>query len=319
MGKILVTGALGQIGTELVPYLRSLYGTEEIIASGRRIKQGYPLVDEGPFEIIDITRREQLKNVLEKYKIDTIYHLASLLSATGEADPIGLWEINMNGLINLLEAARERKCAIFFPSSIAVFGPDAPKIKTPQNAPTRPTSIYGISKISGELLCDYYCRKYGMDIRGLRYPGVISNLTSPGGGTTDYAVHIFYEAIKTGRYKCFLREDSSIDMIYMPDVIKGAVQLMETDPSKLKYRNAYNVSAITITPGELKREISKHLPSFKMSCEIDPVRQAIADSWPDSLDDSAAREDWGWAPEFNLEAMTEDMLKNLRTRLLKGE
>jgi nucleoside-diphosphate-sugar epimerase len=313
--KVLITGAMGQIGTELVPYLRSLYGAENVVASGRRIREECTFINEGPFELLDITRPAEIIRVIKKHNIDTVYHLASLLSATGEQDPLLLWEINMNGLVNILEAARETGCSVFFPSSIAVFGPDAPRVKTPQDALTRPTSIYGVSKVAGELLCDYYHLKYGLDIRGLRYPGVISNAALPGGGTTDYAVHIFYAALKSGHYTCFLEEDSSIDMIYMPDVLEGAVQLMEAAPGKLKHRNAFNVTAITVTPRQLAAEISKHIPGFTIDYVIDPVRQAIADSWPDSLDDSAARAEWGWNPQYDLAAMTGDMLDQLSKKL----
>jgi nucleoside-diphosphate-sugar epimerase len=315
MQKILVTGALGQIGTELVPYLRNRYGKDNVIASARRIKEGTNPAEEGIFELLDITKTEQLENVIKKHDIKTIYHLASLLSGTGEKDPLGLWEINLNGLINILEAAKTHGCSLFFPSSIAVFGPDSPQDKTPQDTVTRPTSIYGISKVSGELLCDYYHQKYGLDIRGLRYPGVISNAALPGGGTTDYAVHVFYDAIRQGSYTCFLKEDSSIDMIYMPDVLEGAIKLMEADPAKLIHRNAFNVSAITVTPRELFAEIKKHIPDLKISYDIDPVRQAIADSWPNSLDDSAARAEWGWNPRYDLQTMTEDMIKTLSAKL----
>jgi nucleoside-diphosphate-sugar epimerase len=313
--KVLITGAMGQIGTELVPYLRSLYGAENVVASGRRIREECTFINEGPFELLDITRPAEIIRVIKKHNIDTVYHLASLLSATGEQDPQLLWEINMNGLVNILEAVKEANCALFFPSSIAVFGPDAPRVKTPQDALTRPTSIYGVSKVAGELLCDYYHLKYGLDIRGLRYPGVISNAALPGGGTTDYAVHIFYAALKSGHYTCFLEEDSSIDMIYMPDVLEGAVQLMEAAPGKLKHRNAFNVTAITVTPRQLAAEISKHIPGFTIDYVIDPVRQAIADSWPDSLDDSAARAEWGWNPQYDLAAMTGDMLDQLSKKL----
>ena len=316
MTKILVTGALGQIGTELVPFLREKYGTNKVIASARRIKDGSEnIVETGPFELLDITGRESIAAVIKGHRVNSIYHLASLLSATGEDNPQSLWEVNMNGLINILEVARAYNCSIFFPSSIAVFGPDSPKDKTPQDTVTRPTSIYGISKISGELLCDYYHKKYGMDIRGLRYPGVISSAALPGGGTTDYAVHIFYDAIRHGKYTCFLAENSSIDMIYMPDVLEGAVKLMEADPGKLRHRNAFNVSAITVTPRELSDEIRKHLPGFTISYDIDPVRQAIADSWPNSLDDSAARAEWGWNPQYGLATMAEDMIKALSAKL----
>jgi len=316
MKKVLITGALGQIGTELVPFLREKYGTDNVVASGRRKKDGYEKVTEsGPFELLNITDRNKLAEVIDKHKIDTVYHLASLLSATGEENPQALWAVNMDGLINVLEAARNYSCTIFFPSSIAVFGPDSPKDKTPQDTIMRPTSIYGVSKVSGELLCDYYHSKYGLDIRGLRYPGVISSAALPGGGTTDYAVHIFYDAIKQGRYTCFLEENSSIDMIYMPDVLEGALNLMEADPEKLKHRNAFNVSAITVTPKKLAAEIKKHIPGFEIDYDIDPVRQAIADSWPNSLDDSAARQEWGWEPQYDLAEMTKDMLKVLGERL----
>lgn len=315
MHKILVTGALGQIGTELVPYLRNLYGKDNVIASARRVKEGTNPTEEGIFELLDITKPEQLEAVIREHNIGTIYHLASLLSGTGEKDPLALWEINLNGLLNILEAAKIHDCSLFFPSSIAVFGPDSPQDKTPQDTVTRPTSIYGISKVSGELLCDYYHHRYDLDIRGLRYPGVISNAALPGGGTTDYAVHVFYDAIRQGSYSCFLKEDSSIDMIYMPDVLEGAVKLMEADPAKLIHRNAFNVSAITITPGELFKEIKKHIPDLKISYDIDPVRQAIADSWPNSLDDSAARAEWGWNPRYDLQTMTEDMIKTLSAKL----
>lgn len=317
MKKVLITGAMGQIGTELVPYLRSLYGAENVVASGRRIREECPFIKEGPFELLDITRPAEIATVIKKHNIDTIYHLASLLSATGEQDPKALWEINMNGLVNILEVVKEANCTLFFPSSIAVFGPDAPRIKTPQDALTRPTSIYGVTKVAGELLCDYYHLKYGLDIRGLRYPGVISNAALPGGGTTDYAVHIFYEALKNKRYTCFLQEDSSIDMIYMPDVLEGAVKLMEADPAKLLHRNAYNVSAITVTPKQLALEIKKQIPEFVIDYKIDPMRQAIADSWPDSLDDSTARAEWGWNPKYDLGAMTTDMLNVLGKKLIK--
>jgi nucleoside-diphosphate-sugar epimerase len=315
MQKILVTGAMGQIGTELVPYLRNLYGAVNVVASGRRIHEDCQMISEGPFELLDITRPAEIMEVIKKHSVRTVYHLASLLSATGEQDPRALWEINMNGLVNILEVIREAGCALFFPSSIAVFGPDAPRRKTPQDALTRPTSIYGVSKVAGELLADYYHLKYGLDIRGLRYPGVISSEALPGGGTTDYAVHIFYAALNEGHYTCFLQEDSSIDMIYMPDVLTGAVKLMEADPAKLKHRNAYNVSAITVTPRKLYLEIKKHIPGFTIDYAIDPVRQAIADSWPDSLDDSTARAEWGWNPRYDLASMTEAMLAALAKKI----
>lgn len=313
---ILVTGSLGQIGTELVPYLRNIYGSSKVIASAKHLEEDFEeITADGPFELVDVTKPEDIISAIKNYKVSTIYHLASLLSATGESNPQALWAVNMDGLKNILEAAREYKCAVFFPSSIAVFGPGSPKDQTPQDTVTRPTSIYGVSKVAGELLCDYYHLKYGLDIRGLRYPGVISNAALPGGGTTDYAVHIFYDAIREGSYKCFLREDSSIDMIYMPDVLEGAVQLMEANPNKLIHRNAFNVSAMTVTPGELAGEIKKHIPGFTIAYDVDPVRQTIADSWPNSLDDSAARAEWGWNPKYGLEEMTRDMFNVLQKKL----
>ncbi|MFO7952469.1 MAG: NAD-dependent epimerase/dehydratase family protein [Bacillota bacterium] len=315
MKSILVTGATGQIGTELVDYLREIYGASNVIASGRRLKEGNSVVKEGPYELFDVTDPKRAGEIVENNKIDVIYHLASILSATGEKDPQALWEVNMNGLCNILEAARIRDCSVFFPSSIAVFGPQTPKDKTPQDSITRPSTIYGISKVTGELLGDYYHQKYGLDIRGLRYPGVISNIAMPGGGTTDFAVHIYYEAIKSGRYACFLKEDTRLDFIYMPDALKGAVDLMETDPEKLEHRNAFNVTAMSITPKELCEEIKKHIPEFTMEYEVDPVRQSIADSWPNSMDDASARSEWGWDPQYNLAAMTEDMLKILKERI----
>jgi len=313
--RILVTGSTGQIGTELVAYLREIYGASNVIASGRKVKEGSSVVEEGPYEILDVTDRRRAGEIIRNNNIDVIYHLASLLSATGEKDPQALWEINMNGLKNILDAAKEQGCAVFFPSSIAVFGPESPKDNTPQDAITRPTTIYGISKVTGEMLCDYYHLKYGLDIRGLRYPGVISNMAMPGGGTTDYAVHIFYDALKYGKYTCFLKEDTRLDFIYMPDALEGAVKLMEADANKLKHRNAFNVSAMSITPGELEKEIKKHIPGFTMEYAVDPARQAIADSWPNSLDDSAARAEWGWDPQYKLAEMTEEMLKVLGERV----
>jgi len=313
--KILVTGAMGQIGTELVRYLRKIYGLESVIASGRRIKEDSSIAEEGPFELLDVTDPGQIEAVINNKRVDTIYHLASILSAKGEEDPQMLWEINMNGLLNLFEAVRPQGCSIFFPSSVAVFGPGSPKDKTPQDTITRPTTIYGIAKVTGEMLCDYYYIKYGLDIRSMRYPGIISNAALPGGGTTDYAVEIFYDAIRKGKHICPLKENTQLDFIYMPDVLKGAVKLMEADPSKLKHRNAFNVTAFSITPKQLYLEIKKHIPEFTITYEVDPVKQAIADSWPNSLDDSAARTEWNWNPQYGFEMMTTDMLNVLTAKL----
>lgn len=314
MKKILVTGSQGQIGSELVSHLRDRYGSSNVIASGRRKKNG-SIADQGPFELLDVTDREKTEAVVRNNKVNTIYHLASLLSATGEQDPQALWNINMNGLINVLEAARNHGCSVFFPSSIAVFGSQSPKDKTPQDTITRPSTIYGISKVTGELLCDYYHLKYGLDIRGLRYPGIISNIALPGGGTTDYAVLIFYDALKYGKHTCFLKEDTALDFIYMPDALEGAVKLMEVDPAKLRHRNAFNITAMSITPKQLFAEIKEHKPDFTIDYEIDPVRQDIADSWPNSLDDSEARAQWGWNPRYDLKMMTRDMLEVLAARI----
>jgi nucleoside-diphosphate-sugar epimerase len=312
--KILVTGALGQIGTELVQHLRNCYGIDNVVATSRKIKKGNNILEEGIFEILDVTDSKNMANIVNKYKITIIYHLASILSAKGEKEPQSLWAINIGGLINVLEVARNYNCSIFFPSSIAVFGAGSPSIKTPQDSVTRPSTIYGVSKVSGEMLCDYYHFKYDMDIRGLRFPGIVSNVTLPGGGTTDYAVEIYYEAVKRRGYNCFLREDSSLDMIYMPDVLNGIVQLMEADPKRLSYRNAYNVTAMSTTPKQIFEEIRKHIPCFEMSYNVDPIRQAIADGWPDSLDDTVARKDWGWNPQFDLSLMTKDMIEVLSRR-----
>ena len=316
MKKVLVTGALGQIGTELVLYLRELYGKDNVVASTRRPKEGHILMEDGIFELIDVTNPQSILDVVKKYKIDTIYHLASVLSAVGEKDPQTLWNINMNGLTYILEIAREHDCAVFVPSSIAVFGPGTPFDNTPQDTIMRPTTIYGVSKVAGELLCDYYHLKFGLDVRGLRYPGIISNAALPGGGTTDYAVHVYYDAIKHKKYTCFLKEGTYIDMMYMPDALESAVQLMEADPTRLKHRNAFNVTSMSFAPEHIAAEIRKHIPEFEMDYDVDPVRQGIADSWPNSLDDSAAREEWGWNPRYDLKSMTDDMLKVLSEKLV---
>ncbi len=315
MNRILVTGSQGQIGSELVAYLRNKYGSLNVIASGRRNKQESSGMDEGPFELLDVTDAKKTEAVVKNNRVNTICHLASILSATGEKDPQALWNINVNGLINVLEAARAQGCSVFYPSSIAVFGAESPKDKTPQDTITRPSTIYGISKVAGELLCDYYHLKYGLDIRGLRYPGIISNIALPGGGTTDYAVHIFYDAIKHGKHTCFLKEDTFLDFVYMPDALEGALKLMEADPARLRHRNAFNITAMSVTPKQLCAAIKKHKPEFTINYEIDPVRQTIADSWPNSIDDSAARAEWGWDPEYNLEKMTKDMLDVLSEKL----
>jgi nucleoside-diphosphate-sugar epimerase len=311
MRRILVIGARGQIGSELVPALRDRYGAENVIAADLRVSQ---LAAEESYEHLDCTQSAQVLEVIRRHDIGTIYHLAALLSALAEEKPHEAWRVNMGGLYNVLEAARQYRCRMFFPSSIGAFGPSTPRVHTPQVTVQRPTTIYGVTKVSGELLCDYYASRFGVDVRGLRLPGLISYVAPPGGGTTDYAVEIYYQALRYGHYTCFLKPDTRLDMMYMPDAIAAMMQLMEADAVRLRYRNAYNVTAMSITPAELADEIRKHVPAFGIDYEVDPIRQAIADSWPSSLDDSAAREDWDFAPRFDLSAMTVDMLARLRAK-----
>lgn len=314
MKRILVTGALGQIGTELTLELRNIYGTDSVVVSYIRRHEN-EILAEGPHESIDTTDANRLKEVVKKYNISQIYHMASILSAKGESNPQLAWDVNMNGLYHVLEVSREMNCSVFVPSSIAAFGPTSPKDNTPQDTIQRPTSMYGVTKVAGELLCDYYYLKYGLDTRGLRYPGIISWKTLPGGGTTDYAVDIYYQAIQKKEYTCFLKDDTSLDMMYMPDAVNASIKLMEADPSRLVHRNAFNVTAMSMTPALLAENIKKHIPDFVMKYEIDPIRQRIADSWPNSLDDEAARKEWDWKPEFTMDMMTQDMLDNLRKKL----
>ncbi len=315
MKKILVTGAVGQIGSELTMSLRERYGNDNVIAAGHRTKPGEKLFSSGPFEYIDCCDIKAIDNIVKKYDISLVFHLAAILSAVAEAKPQLAWDVNINGLYNVLEVARENKCAVFTPSSIGAFGPTTPVDNTPQDTIQRPNTMYGVTKVSGELLCDYYFKRFGVDTRGVRFPGIISNVTLPGGGTTDYAVEIYYEALKNKKYTCFLAEGTYLDMMYMPDAINAAIDLMEADPDKLKHRNAFNVTAMSFAPEHICAEIKKHIPEFEMTYNVDPVRQAIADSWPNSMDDSAAREEWGWKPEYDLSKMTEDMLKKLKKKL----
>ena len=313
MKKILVTGALGQIGSELVPYLRDIYGKDNIIASDKK-RQDDSKAGDGIFEILDVMDRSSLYEMVKKYNIDTIIHMAALLSAVAEEKPQFAWQLNMNGFTNTLGVARENNLKYFVPSSIAAFGPNSPKDNTPQDTIQRPTSMYGITKLSAELLCDYYHLKYGLDTRSVRFPGLISYVTPPGGGTTDYAVKIYYDAIKFGKYSCYLREDTYMDMMYMPDAIKCIVQLMESDPSRLKHRNAFNVSAMSFSPKEISREIKKIIPEFTISYDIDEDKQKIADSWPNSIDCTCAIEEWDFKPEYDLASMTKDMIDKLKTK-----
>ena len=315
MRRILVTGALGQIGSELVVALRARYGSEAVIASDIRLPPLDTLRPGERFEFLDSTNARQIQDIVRNSDIGTIYHLAALLSATAEEKPHVAWELNMGGLYKVLEVARQHDCKVFFPSSIGAFGPGTPKDNTPQDTIQRPTTMYGVTKVAGELLCDYYHRRFGVDTRGLRFPGLISHAAPPGGGTTDYAVAIFYDAIRYRRYTCSLKPDTRLDMMYMPDALAALVALMEADPTRLIHRNSFNVTAMNFTPEELAGEIRKHIPPFEIRYGIDPVRQGIADSWPHSLDCSAARDEWGFAPQYDLGAMVEDMLTKLRARI----
>ncbi len=315
MKKILITGALGQIGSELITYMRGIYGTENVVASNI-IKMGdEALIESGPFELLDVVDGKKLAEICKKHDINQIIHLAAILSATAEKNPQMAYNINMNGTYNVLEVARELGISVFQPSSIAAFGASTPVDNTPQDTIQRPSTMYGVTKVAGELLCDYYHNRFGLDTRGVRFPGIISNGALPGGGTTDYAVHIYYEALKNKKYASFIGADTYMDMMYLPDALKSIHDLMEANPDKLIHRNAFNVTAMSFEPGMLAAEIKKHIPEFEFTYDVDPVRQAIANSWPNSLDDSAAREEWGWKPEYNLESMTKDMLEKLTVKL----
>lgn len=307
MKKILVTGAMGQIGSELTQALRARFGNDNVFAVDKNPASS----ESSPCCCLDILDRPSLEQIVASRHIDTIFHLAALLSAVGEQNPQLAWDINMNGLINVLETARQYRCAVFFPSSIAAFGTETPAMDTPQDTIQRPTTMYGITKVSGELLCDYYYRRYDVDARGLRYPGIVSSKTQPGGGTTDYAVDIFRAALQTRHYDCFLGPDTQLDMMYMPDALDAAITLMTTDAAQLKHRNAFNVTAMSFTPRQLAEEIQRHIPDFTIAYRIDPLRQAIADSWPRHMNDSAARCEWGWQAQFDLPAMVKDMLDQM--------
>lgn len=314
MKRILITGALGQLGSELSTALRDRYGAENVVLTDIRSDGNKVLTGNGPFCILDSRDASSLAEIVRKYRVDSIYHLAALLSAVAEEHPQTAWDINMNGLLSVLEVAREYGCAVFTPSSIGAFGPTTPRDYTPQDTVQRPTSMYGITKAAGELLCDYYYRKYNVDTRGVRYPGIISSLTPPGGGTTDYAVEIYHGAVRQKSYQCYLKGDTYLDMIYMPDAIKAAIDLMEADPARLRHRNAFNVTAMSFSPEEQAAYIRKYIPEFEISYNIDPVRQAIANSWPNSLEDYAARVEWSWNPQYDLDGVTRDMLGTLRSR-----
>lgn len=318
MKNILVIGATGQIGSELTMELRKNYGNEHVVAG--YIQGAEPignLKDSGPAELADVTNPEQLENIIKKYKIDTIYNLAALLSVVAESKPQLAWKIGVDGLWNVLELARIYNCAVFTPSSIGSFGKGTPAFKTPQDTIQRPSTMYGVSKVTTELLSDYYFTKYGVDTRAVRFPGLISNVTPPGGGTTDYAVDIYYSAVRNEKFICPIAEGTLMDMMYMPDALRAAILLMEADPSKLIHRNAFNIASMSFAPETIYAEIKKHKPHFEMEYQVDPLKQSIAESWPDCLDDTCARQEWGWEPKFDLSAMTLDMLDKLPKRLKK--
>jgi nucleoside-diphosphate-sugar epimerase len=317
--NILVTGSVGQIGSELTLELRKKYGAGNVVATGRKTAPTDELRDSGPFYFINVSDRASVEEIVKKHDIDTIVHMAALLSAVGEKNPELCWDVNMNGTINVLNVARDHKMAqVFIPSSIAAFGPGTPLENTPNDTVLRPTTMYGVTKVCGELVCDYYVRKWGLDVRGVRYPGIISSETPPGGGTTDYAVAIYYEAVKQGKYECFVEERTRLPMMYMPDCLKGTMDLMEAPFENLKHHSDFNLGAMSFSAGELAAEIKKHVPGFEVVYKPD-FRQAIADSWPQSVDDSCARNEWGWKPSFDLAAMTKDMIEKLRARHKAGK
>lgn len=317
MQKILVTGALGQIGSELVLKLREIYGESNVIASDIQKQDGCQ--DSGPFEIVDVTIDQQIYLAAKKHNVDSIIHLAAILSATAEINPVKAWDLNMGGLLNALEVARELDLKLFVPSSIAAFGPTTPKDQAPQTTIQRPTTMYGINKVAGELLCDYYYKKYGVDTRGIRFPGLISYVAPPGGGTTDYAVEIYYGAIKEKEYTSCIDKNTYMDMMYMPDAIQAIIQLMEADSHKLVHRNAYNISAISASPKIFAEKIKEYIPEFKIYYDVDPNKQKIAESWPNSINSSIATYEWGFKASFNLDKLTRDMLEKLTEKLIKNE
>ena len=317
MKNILVIGATGQIGSELTMELRKRYGNEHVVAG--YILTAPPtgiLKESGPSEVVDITCPDMILDVVKKYKIDAIYNLAALLSVVAESKPQLAWHIGIDGLFNVLEIARHYNCSVFTPSSIGSFGAETPHVQTPQVTIQRPRTMYGVTKVTTELVSDYYHNKYGTDTRAVRFPGIISNVTLPGGGTTDYAVDIYYSAVKGEKFICPIKEGTLMDMMYMPDALHAAISLMEANPDRLIHRNAFNIASMSFAPETIYAEIKKHVPGFEMEYQVDALKQSIADSWPDSMDDTCARQEWDWQPKFNLESMTADMLDKLRERLL---
>ena len=311
---ILVTGAAGQIGTDLTTTLREKFGNQNVVAMGHKTPMPKDIAEGGPCVMGDVTDIEGYRKIVDDYQIDTVYHLAAILSATGESNPQLCYDVNLNGLYNVLEVAKDNGQRLFCPSSIAVFGPGTPLENTPQETVLKPTTMYGVTKVAGELLCDYYFHKYGVDVRGIRYPGLISWKTRPTGGTTDYAVEIYYEAVLNNKYECFVRADTKLPMMYMPDAIKGTLDLMDAPLENLKHHSDFNFAGMSFSAQELADCIATRMPDFE--CTFNPdSRQAIADSWPDSIDDSAASEEWGWKPSYDLEKMSDDMLENLKRKL----
>lgn len=316
--KILVTGAVGQIGSELVPELRKKYGGNNVIATGHKTQPSNELRNGGPFEFIDVTKPETVEKVIKKYNITVIYILSSFISAACERNPQLAWSVNMGGLYNLLELARKYKLKVFNPSSMGAFGPNTPKKNTPQETILRPNTMYGVIKIAGELLCNYYFTKYGVDVRGVRYPGIIGTKIPPADGTTEYSIAMMYEAIKSKKYTCFLRKDSVLSMMYMKDALNATISLMEADLSKLKHHADFNLAAFSFSPEELAKEVKKHIPDLEVRYKPD-FRQKIADSWPDSIDDSAARKEWGWKPKYNMSTMVSEILAIFKQKKEQGK
>lgn len=315
MKNILIIGATGQIGSELTMRLRHEYPQGNVVAGFiRGAEPKGELLESGPSHEVDITNPAQIAEAVDKYNVDTIYNLAALLSAVAEARPQLAWKIGVGGLYNTLEVAREKNCAVFTPSSIGSFGPDTPHDHTPQDTIQRPKTIYGVTKVTGEMLSDYYARRFGVDTRSVRFPGLISYVAPPGGGTTDYAVDIYYSAVKGEEFKCPLKPGTFMDMMYMPDALRAAIEIMEAPAEKFIHRNSFNIASMSFDPEIIYNKIKEYIPGFKMSYELDPLRQGIADSWPDSLDDTCARSEWGWHPEYDLDAMTRDMIFHLREK-----
>ena len=317
MKNILIIGSTGQIGSELTMKLRSCYNGNIVAGYIPGAEPKGELKESGPSAIVDFMNPQQIADAVSRYEIDTIYNLAALLSAVAEKKPQLAWKIGVDGLFNVLEVAREKQCAVFTPSSIGSFGDSTPKDKTPQDTVREPRTMYGVTKVTGELLSNYYHERFGVDTRAVRFPGLISYVTPPGGGTTDYAVDIYYSAVKGESFECPIAKGTFMDMMYMPDALRAAIEIMEADPTKLIHRNAFNIASMSFDPEIIYDSIRKRLPDFKMIYKVDPLRQAIAESWPNSLDDTCAREEWGWKPEYDMDAMTDDMLAKLRIKFSK--